>query len=144
MNRWVVPLFILLLLELTGCAPVLGVSAIGRAELAIEAATLAGSREHAPYEYTAAKLYYDKAREKQNRSQFGMARNYAQKAQSFAQKARVMAEERSGESKVNVPTGSSPAVNDGAHGSGQAGAFFRDVDGGGMAPVTPGRTDGTD
>lgn len=58
------------------------------AEVQIEAARTAQAERYAPYEWTAANLYYRKSKEEVGYSDFEQAVDFAQKAQKFAVQAR--------------------------------------------------------
>ncbi|MBT6177423.1 MAG: DUF4398 domain-containing protein [Deltaproteobacteria bacterium] len=82
----------LTLLVITGCGPVVSGVRILKADIALGEAQTAGAKETAVYEYTAAKVYLDKAREEHGYSDFWGARVYADKALKFARKAKKRAE----------------------------------------------------
>lgn len=69
-------------LLLGGCAPILTVSDLKKAENELEAAKAAGAPQWAPYEYTSAATYLHRAREL-----FGESGPHYQEAYEDAQKA---------------------------------------------------------
>ena len=85
-------LFGLTLFTTTGCGPIVSGMRILKADVALSEAQTAGARESAVYEYTAAKISLDKAREEHGYSDFWGARVYADKALKFARKAKKRAE----------------------------------------------------
>ena len=80
------------LLMTTGCGPIVSGVRILKADIALSEAQTAGAEESAVYEYTAAQVYLDKAREEHGYSDFWGARVYATKALKFARKAKKRAE----------------------------------------------------
>src|SRR5690606_17382086 len=88
-----------------GCAPITSTVEIKRAAVALDAAENAGAKRYAVYEYYAAKLYLDKAREEDAYAEFWASQQYAEKASDFAKKARTLAQDRAqrGEEST-VPT----------------------------------------
>ena len=79
-------------LTTTGCGPIVSGVRILKADIALSEAQTAGAQESAVYEYTAAQIYLDKAREEHGYSDFWGARVYATKALKFARKAKKRAE----------------------------------------------------
>lgn len=86
------PFALLLFPFLGGCA-VRATSAILAAEEQIRSAETAGAATRAPYEYTLARSYLEKAKEETGSSDYGVAEALAQRAGSFAEAARVRAGE---------------------------------------------------
>jgi hypothetical protein len=76
------------LLLLCACGPVQSTAYLMDAEVQIEAARTAQAERYAPYEWTAANLYYRKSKEEVGYSDFEQAVDFAQKAQKYAQQAR--------------------------------------------------------
>lgn len=72
----------------SACGPVQSTSYLIDAEVALEAAKTAQAERFAPYEWTAANLYYRKAREEVGYSDFEQAIDFAQKAGKYATQAR--------------------------------------------------------
>jgi hypothetical protein len=62
-----------------------------KAQYELEGAEAAEAEKYAPYEYTAAKLYLDKAREEQGYADFGASIEYAWKAEELAVQGRERA-----------------------------------------------------
>ena len=58
------------LLATTGCGPIVSGVRILKADIALSEAQTAGAEESAVYEYTAAQIYLDKAREEHGYSDF--------------------------------------------------------------------------
>ncbi|RKH53644.1 DUF4398 domain-containing protein [Corallococcus aberystwythensis] len=86
---------------LTACGPVKSTSNILDAEVQIQAARTAGAEKEAPYEWTAANLYLQKAREEVGYSDYQAGVDFAVKASRFANEARekAMSAANSGESQ---------------------------------------------
>ena len=82
----------MLLFTTTGCGPIVSGVRILKADIALSEAQTAGAQESAVYEYTAAKVYLDKAREEHGYSDFWGARVYATKALKFGRQAKKRAE----------------------------------------------------
>lgn len=76
---------------LAGCGPVRSTANILDAEVQIQAARTAGAGEKAPYEFTAAGLYLDKAREEVGYSDYEVGVKFAKKASECAEAARQKA-----------------------------------------------------
>jgi hypothetical protein len=76
------------LFALLGCGPVQSTAYLMDAEVQLEAARTAQAERYAPYEWTAANLYYRKSKEEIGYSDYQQAVDYAQKAQKFAAQAR--------------------------------------------------------
>jgi Domain of unknown function (DUF4398) len=72
----------------TGCGPIQSTSYLIDAETMLAAAKTAQADKTAPYEWTAANLYYVKSKEEVGYSDFEQAVDYAKKAVDFATKAR--------------------------------------------------------
>jgi outer membrane biogenesis lipoprotein LolB len=73
---------------LAGCGPIQSTAALIDADVALEAARAAGAPQAAPYEYTGAEAYLQKAREVSGRAQYDAATRFAEKARDLAQDAR--------------------------------------------------------
>lgn len=71
-----------------GCGPVQSTSYLIDAETMLEAARTAQADKLAPYEWTAANLYFSKSKEEVGYSDFEQAVDFAKKAVEFATKAR--------------------------------------------------------
>ncbi len=76
---------------LAACGPVQSTSYLMDADAQLEAARTAGAETHAPYEWTAANLYFHKAREEVARSDYEVAVDFAHKASRYAKQARANA-----------------------------------------------------
>lgn len=76
----------------SGCGAVIARSRIVSAEGAIAAAGRAGAERKAPYEYTSALLYLEKAREEEAYARFGAAIEFGTLGAQLAEKAKVNAE----------------------------------------------------
>jgi hypothetical protein len=77
------------------CGPVQYIGQVsGRTSAALRAAHLAEADRFAPYEYTKAAAYYDKAREEAAGSSFELAVDYGRRSQEFAQRAQALARQR--------------------------------------------------
>jgi glucose-6-phosphate isomerase len=86
-----------------GCGPIQSTAFIIDAETMLEAASTAQAQKHAPYEWTAASLYYSKAKEEVGYSDFEQAVDYAKKAVEFATKARDNALKASRHAEPTTP-----------------------------------------
>lgn len=73
---------------LCGCGPVRSTSHLLDAEVQIQSARTAGAEKLAPYEWTAANLYFHKAREEVSYSDYQAGVDFAEKAVRFANEAR--------------------------------------------------------
>ena len=89
-----------------GCGPVQSTAYLMDAEVQIDAAKTAQAERYAPYEWTAANLYYRKSKEEVGYSDFEQAVDFAQKATKFANQARdnAMKAVRRDEPRVAPPT----------------------------------------
>lgn len=75
------------LLALAACGPIGAHGVIREAESAVVRARYAGADRYAPYETAAAELYLEKAREEQNRAEYGAAQELARQSLAFARQA---------------------------------------------------------
>jgi hypothetical protein len=83
------------LLSFTGCGPIQYLNQVNdRAAVAVLAAKNARAAEYAPYEYTAATEYLNKAREEGNHAEYQIAIEYGRRAEALATRARAIAEEK--------------------------------------------------
>ena len=80
----------------TGCGASMSTYLILKAQYELDGAEAAEAEKFAPYEYTAANLYLDKAREEQGYADFGASIKYAWKAEELA----IQGRERSNEVKA--------------------------------------------
>lgn len=101
----------LLIIAVLGCAsacgPIQSTSYLIDAETMLEAAKTAQADKTAPYEWTAANLYYVKSKEEVGYSDFEQAIDYAKKAVEFATKARdaaVKAARKNADTPTAPPT----------------------------------------
>ncbi len=79
------------------CGPIEYVNQVAaRATSAVAAAKQVRADRHAPYEYTAAQEYLNKAREEAGQSAYQVSIEYGHKAEELAIKARAIAIEKSG------------------------------------------------
>ena len=97
---------LILLLPGVGCGPVRTTLTLSDAEVAIEAAVAADAETWALYDLTAARAYFDKAREEEGYSDFEAATRLAQRSVERANAARELslAEPRRGQ----LPAGGVP------------------------------------
>ncbi|MFO0596612.1 MAG: DUF4398 domain-containing protein [Myxococcaceae bacterium] len=79
---------VLATLLLTGCGPIQSTAYLLDTETMLEAARTAQADKLAPYEWTAANLYYAKSKEEVGYSDYEQAVDYGKKAVAFATKAR--------------------------------------------------------
>ncbi len=82
------PAFLVLLGALSACGPVQSTAFLLDADVALEAARTADAEKYAPYEFTAARLYLQKAREEVGYSDYDVAVDFAKKASKFANEAK--------------------------------------------------------
>jgi hypothetical protein len=101
----------LLIIAVLGCAsacgPIQSTSYLIDAETMLEAAKTAQADKTAPYEWTAANLYYVKSKEEVGYSDFEQAIDYAKKAVEFAARARdaaVKAARKNADAPTTPPT----------------------------------------
>ncbi len=83
--RWVL---VTLALSLVACGPVQSTAYLIDTETMLEAARTAQADKLAPYEWTAANLYFAKSKEEVGYSDFEQAVDYGKKAVEFATRAR--------------------------------------------------------
>jgi hypothetical protein len=74
-----------------GCGAVVARAKVVTAESAVVTAQRAGAEKTAPYEYTSAILYLEKAREEENAARFGPAIEFGGLAAKHAEQARLKA-----------------------------------------------------
>ena len=86
----------------TGCGPLLSTVLIQQAATELEGAKAARAEEFAPYEFTGAELYLDKAREQQGYAEFAPAVDFAYKARELARKGKEKALAKRNEAPPNV------------------------------------------
>lgn len=80
-----------LALAQTGCGAMVARARIVGAETAVAAAKRADAERKAPYEYTSALLYLEKAREEEAYARFGAAIEFGGLSESLAEKAKLNA-----------------------------------------------------
>jgi hypothetical protein len=82
-----------LLVGTVGCvAPAMAMGDINTAQVQLSAAQTAEAPKLAPYEYTLAELYLERARDRMGTADYQEAYEYARKASTFARQAVVKAE----------------------------------------------------
>ena len=104
---------LVLAVPLAGCGPILSTSLIIDAESKFAAAEVAEAQQFAPYEYTAAEHYLQKAHEEFGYADYGPAIDYAYKAADAAEKATKKASDektRRMDMPTAVPTAATPAT----------------------------------
>jgi len=74
-----------------------------RAAAAVAQAKAAGAERYAPYAYTTAELYLEKAREEGGQAQYQVAIEYGRRAEEMATRARLLSEQK--EPEVEYPDG---------------------------------------
>lgn len=74
-----------------GCSAAVARAKVLQAETSLGAAQRAGAEERAPYEYTAAVLYLEKARELEAYARFGPSREFGALSEKMAESARAKA-----------------------------------------------------
>ncbi len=72
-----------------GCGPIEATAVINDAEVALSGARTARAYDHAPYEYTTAELYLEKAREERGYAHYGRAIKYGRKSAQSAREAQA-------------------------------------------------------
>ena len=72
-----------------GCGPIESTAVIADASVALSGARTAEGEKFAPYEFTSAELYLEKAREERGYADFEVAIDYARKARDFARQAQA-------------------------------------------------------
>jgi hypothetical protein len=72
----------------TGCTAIIARSRVASAEEGVLLAERAGAENQSPYEYTAARLYLEKAREEESQARYGAAASLAAEAARLAETAR--------------------------------------------------------
>jgi hypothetical protein len=85
---WALALGFLLFL---GCGPVVYMKEITRLSTALNQAKADGAQKHAPYEFTKASLYYDKAREDAGHAYFQDAIDWGRRSQACSTRASALA-----------------------------------------------------
>ena len=84
-----------LFVAVCGCGPVGYFQQVnGRASTAVAWAMRGGAETAAPYEYTSAVAYLDKAREEGDHAEYQVAIEFGRRAEDFANRARVIALDR--------------------------------------------------
>ena len=104
--RWVLATLALMLC-VSGCGPVQSTSYLIDTETMLEAARTAQADKLAPYEWTAANLYFAKSKEEVGYSDYEQAVDYGKKAVEFATRARDTALKVG---RRNEPTPTDPPV----------------------------------
>ena len=84
-------LTIFILVMGSGCGPILSTVLIQQAAAELEGAKAAHAEIHAPYEYTGAELYLEKAKEQQGYAEFSPAVDFAYKARELAKRGKEKA-----------------------------------------------------
>lgn len=95
------PLAIAAVASLAACGPIQSTAALIDADVAIEAARAAGAPQTSPYEFTAAEVYLQKAREVSGRAQYEAATRFAAKARDLGREARKNAIASSNKAQEN-------------------------------------------
>lgn len=75
----------------SGCGAMVAKTRFIGADIAIRAAERAGAERKATYDYTAAQVYFEKAREEEGKARFGFAIDYYGLAETHAEQAKVKA-----------------------------------------------------
>lgn len=87
--RWVIPVALVwAVLGGSACGPIQSTSYLIDTENMLEAARVAQADKLAPYEWTAAQLYFSKSKEEVGYSDYEQAVDYGKKAVDFATRAR--------------------------------------------------------
>jgi hypothetical protein len=72
----------------TGCTAIIARSRVAAAEEGVVLAQRAGAEKHSPYEFTAARLHLEKAREEESKARYGAAASLADESARLAESAR--------------------------------------------------------
>ena len=103
---------------LTGCGPIQTIAYIQQTKAELEGAESADAQTLAPYEYTAALAYLEKAREEHGHSEFTASTEFGEKALKFARSARAKAMEAKADgampdavSPSDAPGGNAPQAS---------------------------------
>jgi hypothetical protein len=72
----------------TGCTAIIARSRVSAAEEGVVLAQRAGAAKRSPYEFTAARLHLEKAREEESKARYGAAASLAVEAARLAELAR--------------------------------------------------------
>ncbi len=91
------------LLTAAACGPVQSTAQLVDADRQLRAAREAGAESRAPYEWTAATLYLQKAREEVGHSSYEIAVQFARKAAQYAIEARERADAASPTPETQSP-----------------------------------------
>lgn len=92
-------LAILALSALAGCGPIQSTSRLMDADVAIEAARVAGAPQTSTYEFTLAEAYLYKAREVAGYAQYEAANRYSARARDYGNEAKKNAMAASNKAK---------------------------------------------
>lgn len=91
-------------LSWAGCGPTRYIRQVdNQATAAVQAAKDARAAEYAPYEYTAATEYLNKAREEGSHAEFQVAVGYGRRAEELATRARTIAEQMAAHPSATSP-----------------------------------------
>ncbi len=97
-------------LLLTGCGPIQYLNQVNdRAAVAVLAAKNARAAEYAPYEYTAATEYLNKAREEGDHAEYQIAIEYGRRAEALATRALAIAEKSTAAAAARGPAPIQPS-----------------------------------
>jgi hypothetical protein len=111
--RRLLPLTLLGVLWLAmGCGPVQSTYLILSAQAELDGARAAQADRYAPYEYTAANQYLDKAREEQGYAEFGASVDFAYKAKELAKegKKRSLSKQQEESPPELIESGDAPVI----------------------------------
>ena len=93
----------LALAALAACGPITTTAALRDADVAVDAARVAGAPQTSPYEFAAAEAYLHKARECSGRGEYEVAARYADRAIVLAKEARRNAAAAPGKDREPAP-----------------------------------------
>ena len=71
----------------SGCTAIIARSRVAAAEDRLAAARRAGAEKRCPYEFTAARLYLEKARDEESRARYGAAAGFADESARLSEAA---------------------------------------------------------
>jgi len=95
---------------LLGCGPIESTAVISDASVALSGAKTAEGDKYAPYEYTSAELFLQKAREERGYADYEVAIDYARKSRDFARQAQAKSLKRVREGVEDAGAAFSPEL----------------------------------
>ena len=107
-------LLAMMVLGLASCGPVEATAVINDATVALAGAKAADGERYAPYEYTSAELYLEKAQEERGHADYQTAIEYARKAREMARQAQSSSQKslREGAADASHADGAPPEASE--------------------------------